>query len=218
MASGFLRHLTIVPAAHVRVFDFGFQARLYDAFHRRELSLIGHAVCTPVVVGFMLAAAAHVHGGAWALAALLLAYYLYLDRLVALLLALPIAGLAFLGTWFAASWGPGSLGIALGGMLAGAVLQTFSHILEPVPPPLADGPGFVPVREWLRTVSPTRLLLGVLLTLTSFTLLEMFASPRVFACQAQRFLFWLGYRPEHRSRMREEADRLHHHLADGEAS
>jgi hypothetical protein len=216
MASALVRYLTIVPAAHVRLFDFGYQARLYDAFHRRELSIIGHAVCTPIVLGFMFAAAAHAPGVEWVLAAALFAYYLYCDRLVGLVLAPPLALLAYLGSWFAEAWGPGSLGVAIGGMFAAAALQTISHALEPVPPPLSERSGFVPVGEWLRTVSRPKLALAMVLMVTAFTLLELFASPRVFACQAQRFLFRLGHTPERRSRMRAEADRMHLRFADGE--
>jgi hypothetical protein len=212
-----LRYLTIVPRAHVQLFEAGYQARLYDVFHRRALSLIGHAVCTPLVVGFLLAAAARVPGLPWAVAGALFLYYLRFDRLTGLFLLPALAALAYAGIGFAAWWGPGALGASLALMLAAATLQTFSHLLDPVPPPISGRPGFVPVGEWVRAASLPRMLLTAALTCTSFILLELFASFRVFACQGQRLLFRLGYAPHRWRQVRAEADRMLHSFAEGEA-
>ena len=214
-ASKFLHHLTIVPAAHVRIFDFPLQMRLYDLFHRRTLSLVGHAICTPIIVFCMLAAAAHaplpfLPGPSLAvlLAAVLVSYYLYVDRLVGVVLMPYVAALTGLAAWFSASWGPGSLAIALIGMVAFTMLQTFSHALEGVPPPLSEGPGLEPVGAWARRVSLGRLVLALTLSGTVYVALELFAAPRVLACQVARLLYRLGYAPEQRSRMKAEADKL----------
>lgn len=214
-SSRLLHHLTIVPAAHVRIFDFALQMRLYDLFHRRTLSLVGHAVCTPIIVFSMLAAAAHARlpilpapGLAGLLAALLVAYYLYVDRLVGVVLLPYVAALTALAAWFAASWGPSSLAVSLGLMVAFTMLQTFSHALDGVPPPLSDGPGLEPVGVWARRVSMGRFALAVVLSGTVYVLLELFASPRVLACQVARSLYRLGYAPERWSRMKAEADKL----------
>jgi hypothetical protein len=214
-ASRLLHHLTIVPAAHVRIFDFPLQMRLYDLFHRRTLSLVGHAVCTPIIVFCMLAAAAHaplpfVPAPALAvlLAAVLVSYYLYVDRLVGVVLLPYVAALTAGASWFASSWGPSSLAIALVGMVAFTALQTFSHALDGVPPPLSEGPGLEPVGQWARRAPLGKVVLTMVLSATVFVGLEMFAAPRVLACQVARSLYRLGYAPERWSRMKAEADRL----------
>lgn len=214
-ASRLVHHLTIVPEAHVRVFDFPLQMRLYDLFHRRRLSLVGHAICTPIIVFGMLAVAAHARFSwlpapsfAVLLAALLVSYYLYVDRLVGVVLLPYVAALTGAAAWFAASWGPGSLSISLTLVLVFTMLQTFSHVLDGIPPPLSRGPGLQPVGEWARETPIGRIALAVFLSGTMYVVLEMFAAPRVLACQVARQLSRLGYAEERWSRMRKEADRL----------
>lgn len=214
-ASRLLHHLVIVPAAHTRVFDFPLQMRLYDLFHRRTLSLVGHAICTPIIVFFMLASAAHA-GLPWVpapslavlLAAMLIAYYLYVDKLVGVVLLPYVAALTGAAAWFAAYWGPGSLSISLIGVLVFTTLQTYSHILDGIPPPLSRGPGLQPVGEWARQTPIGKIVVSALLGTTVYVALEMFAAPRVLACQVARMLSRLGYAEERWSRMRKEADRL----------
>src|SRR5207249_2179635 len=94
---------------------------------------------------------------------------------------------------------PHSLALSLAAALAFAALQTWSHALEPVPPPLSGADGFLPVGEWWLRAGLRRKLATALLSATSFVLLELIASPKILPCQVRSHLFALGFLPGERA-------------------
>lgn len=207
-----VRWLTIVPAAHYRLLDTSFQMNLYRLFHGRSLSRVAHAVCSPLVTLFMLAALAHVRPGgvplSWPFALLAAAYGFAYGPAVGFALA-PVVALLALGAGFVARETPVS--VALGAMLLFAGLQAWSHMLEPVPPPLSGQDGFVPVGQWWRASTCERRTAAIVLSATVFVLLELIASPKVLACQVLEYLFALGYRPALRAQIDRDAGVLMTH-------
>jgi hypothetical protein len=199
---GWLTRYLIVPEAHVRIGDFHFQAELYDVFHRRWGSRLGHLLCTPVVVtGAFLALSAipltlpgGLPVGALLLAVGMVAFFFFLDRFVGLLATPVVAGL------FAASIALARLldgrAFAAGAlaMAAGAVAQAVSHLFEEVPPPWSGHRSWRPLGEVLRAAT-ARTVLGLAgLTLMSF-LLEWWASFRILGLQLNFLAMQTGLRP-----------------------
>jgi len=214
-----LRYLTIVPAAHYRAWDVTYQRRLYALFHTSTACKVLHSICTPIAIWFMLAALWHVEvagvliGGAplrlsLLLAALFAAYAFSHDRLVGVLLLPVYATLWFLASAFAERQGPAGLSFAIGGLFTASALQTASHFFEPVPPPLSGSERFIPFTRFWRTASAARKALALLLASSVYVLLELYASPRVFPCQALFLLQKLGYRGPLREETEREARRM----------
>jgi hypothetical protein len=178
--------LLIVPASHVRIFDRSFQIEMYALFHRRWLSRLGHAVCTPVVIVGLLALANKVHALAGVGAALLLfAMYLRFDVRIAAILALPL-GLALLAARWLAEQPVATIAAVTYGA---AALQALSHGAEPLPPPWSTG--FRPAGAVLRQASIAKIVSLALLTFVYF-FLELWASPRVWPIQVHSLLVRLS--------------------------
>jgi len=205
-AHGIVRWLTIAPAAHYRLLDTSFQMNLYRLFHGRALSRVAHAVCTPIVTLFMLAALGHATVGgvplSWPFALLVAAYGFAFGAAVGVALA-PVVALLTVGAGVVAR--DASLPLAVAGMFLFAALQAWSHALEPVPPPLSGEAGFVPVGQWWRTSSVARRAAAVAMSASVFALLELIASPKVLACQVLDYLFAFGYRPALRAQTDRDA-------------
>lgn len=207
-----LEHLLIVPAAHVRVGDFEFQAATYEEFHRHWGTRVLHMVCTPMVlIGALVLLNAlplgislgevpmHVPLGGVVLAAGLAAYFVGLDALVGLI-AIPVVALLLVAS-IALSHALGDHALLVGAVMSagGAVVQAASHLFEDVPPPWS-GPRPRPLRLVLRDATP-RLLLGLgMLTLVSFAL-EWWASFRVLGMQLNFVVMRLGFRRTLRERL-----------------
>src|SRR5262249_34217556 len=137
----FLRHALIVPAVHHRVLDDGFQREMYELFHRKALCRAGHAVCTPIIMLglFLLGASigrAPIDAGL-ALGVVLAAWYLASDRVVGGIMVGLIVALQIAARVLAGALGPSARVAALGIVVAGTLLQTWSHAIEDVPPPLS---------------------------------------------------------------------------------
>jgi hypothetical protein len=178
--------LLIVPASHVRIFDRGFQIEMYALFHRRWISRVGHAVCTPVVIVGLLAFATKAHPLAGVGAALLLfASYLRFDVRIAAILALPL-GLALFA---ARSLAAHSFGTIAAVTYGAAALQALSHGAEPLPPPWSKG--FRPMGAVLREAGVAKIVSLALLTFVYF-FLELWASPRVWPIQVHSLLVRLS--------------------------
>lgn len=210
---GWLQKLTIVPEAHVQLSEFELQATLYEVFHTRPVSRVGHAVATPIVLGCAMLlldrlpftvsgvpVAGEVGVGAMILAAGLIAYTWGLEIVTGLLATPYVIGLLF------ASW---ALGPALAGvpawalalaMLAASALQAGTHCFEPIPPPWSRTHTFRPARDVAREMTWRELPGVLLLTLTAF-LLEWWASFRIFALQLSSLAMALGLRPALRQRI-----------------
>lgn len=187
-------YLMIAPDAHVRVLDFQYQIVLFELFHRARLTRIIHTVVTPVIIwGFFLLVTAAPFGGA-AFLGLLLIWYLKLDGLVGLTAA-PLLG----AMWLAAEWARGlvpetAAWWGLGVVAAGSLLETFSHSVEPLPPPWSGSTGFLSGKAILAPVSLRTRLCTLALGVTIFAALELVSSPRIFAVHLSRGLARLGYR------------------------
>jgi len=199
--SKILRHALIVPAVHHRVLDDRFQREMYELFHRKAVCRIGHAVCTPIIMLglFLLGVSvgrAPLDAGL-ALGLLLAAWYLASERVVGgimigLILVLEIAAHLLAG---ALRNGPSAHTTALGIVAAGALLQTWSHVVEDVPPPVSGADGWVPVGTWFRESGPAHLAYAALLSLFA-PLLELWGTPRVWPLQVLHLMMRAGYRPE----------------------
>lgn len=206
----FVHALVIVPRAHVW-FERMFQTEMYELFHRRPLARWGHAICTPVVNVALLAVLATLLpstqigplavDGALVGAAALVAWSLYVD-IAAALVVLPLAALAVVGARaLVALLGDHALVGALACAWGAGFLQAVSHASEPIPPPWTGSHRFVPLGTWLRTAPLSHVVTLALLSPTVFTLLEVWASPRVWVLQALHALMRAGYRPALRDQL-----------------
>lgn len=212
--------LFIVPQAHVR-FDRRFQTEMFELFHVRALARWGHLVCTPIIVVALLAALAALGpftaagplaiDGALLGALAIVAWSFYVDRRAALVM-IPLAIASALGAReLASALGAHALLYSLALAWAGGLLQAISHASEPIPPPWTGSHAFVPLGTFLRTAPPSRMLGLALLSPTVFTLLEVWASPRVWVLEVLHLMMRAGYRPA----LRAELDaRVEEMLAD----
>jgi len=199
-----LRHALIVPAVHRRVLDDGFQREMYELFHRKAVCRIGHAVCTPVIMlGLFLlgvSAGRAPLDASLALSLLLAAWYLASERVVGGIMVALILVLQVAARLLAGALGPSAHAAALGLVVTGVLLQTWSHAIEDVPPPVSGADGWVPIGTWIRRLRPARFAYVVLLS--SFApLLELWGTPRVWPLQVLHLLMRAGYRPELKERI-----------------
>lgn len=212
--------LFIVPQAHVR-FDRRFQTEMYELFHVRALARWGHLICTPIIVvallaalvalGPLTAAGPFTIDGALLGALAIVAWSFYVDRTAALVM-IPLAIAAMLGAReLAAALGDHALLCSLALAWAGGLLQAISHASEPIPPPWTGSHAFVPLGTWLRTAPPSRMLGLALLSPSVFTLLEVWASPRVWVLEILHLMMRAGYRPNLRANL---DSRVNEMLAD----
>ncbi len=212
--------LFIVPQAHVRL-DRTFQTEMYELFHRRAPARWGHLLCTPMIVVALLAAlAAAVPGsdlgpvvidGALVGAAVIALWSLWVDR-AAGLVVLPLVIAAALGAReLASALGEHAALLALALAWAGGFVQAASHGSEPIPPPWTGSHRFMPLGEFLRTATLPRIAGLALLAPTVFTLLEVWAAPRVWVLQALHLMMRAGYRAPLRERLERRVDEM---LAD----
>lgn len=194
------RTLLIVPAAHYRIFAADFQVEMYELFHTRAGCRLLHMASTPVaVIGLLVAlGTALAPGWSWApplaLGALVVGWGLRVDRLVgavtAALTALSLVAAHRIGL---ASAHPVALGAALA--LGAATVQFASHAFEDIPPPMSNEVGWVPALAWLRKASVARMLTFLVLGVTMYTWLELWAAPRVWSLQVLHMLMRAGHRP-----------------------
>lgn len=210
------RTLLIVPAAHYRVLDAGFQAEMYELFHTRAGCRLLHMLSTPVaVVGLMLALGSALGPGwSWwpplALGVIVVAWGLRVDRVVGAVMV-PLAALSMVAAHRAghATQHPVALGAALA--LGAATVQFASHAFEDIPPPMSDDVGWVPAGAWLRKASVGRMLTFLVLGVTMYTWLELWASPRVWSLQVLHLLMRAGHRPGLRAELSEKVSAIFTH-------
>ncbi len=200
------RTLLIVPAAHYRLLDEGFQAEMYELFHTRAGCRLGHMLCTPVVMLGLFMALGHALSAVWswplplALGLVVVAWGLRVDRLTGAVMV-PLVALALFTARALGgeSADPAASGAALA--VAAAAVQTFSHGFEDIPPPLSGRAGWVPLRAWL-SAAPFSQIAGVgALSLVVFTWLELWASARVWPLQVLHLLMRAGHRRDLRRRL-----------------
>ncbi len=210
------RALLIVPAAHYRVLDASFQAEMYELFHTRTGSRVGHMLCTPVVMFGLMLALGHAPGDGWrwalpvALSAVVTAWGFRVDRVAGAVMVPLLAAVMLAARAVGASVpSPAAMGAAIA--VGGALLQTMSHGFEDVPPPISGLAGWMPMRVWLAKVPVWFVAAWGALTVGLFTWLELWASPRVWPLQVLHLLMGAGYRPELRAALTARVDDIFAH-------
>ncbi len=205
--------ILIVPAAHTRITDVAFQLEMYELFHRSLGSRLGHMLGTPaILLGAMtLMQRAPQSIGlvlAFALVALMALWGGFIDRAVGVATAALGGGLVLASAAMANALGPQATTVALGLVLGGTGVQTFSHMFEPVPPPQSGSGEFVPVGRWVRAVTVRELARSFVLTFGVFYWLELWATPRIWPVQILHLMMRAGYRPELRRRLEDRAAQI----------
>jgi len=219
-------YLFIVPEAHVRLNDFQFQVEIYDVFHRRWGSRIGHTVCTPLVmtgifallallpvgpIDSFLGGAPIAHGLAVPATLLLLGWFVSIDTLAGMMMV-PFMALTLVAAHVLDQVsGVHALRNGLILVYVSSFFQMLSHGFEEFPPPLSGSYRWVPFRAWLRRVDVPTVLGLVLASTTVYTALECWASPRVWLLQMIKVMMAFGYRPELRQMLRKRVPEI---LAD----
>lgn len=211
----------IVPAAHTAVLDGAKQAELYEVFHTRPLARWGHAFFTAIANVALLGLASQLTielasgggrvsvPGSLAAAAITLLFYVAVHGAWALAMAIPLALAALGGHGLAQLLGAhaatGSIAIALGA----ALLQTLTHLPEPVPPPWSGRYGFVPVREMIARSRVGELVLLAIASLVVYPVLELWAAPRIWPLQMLQLLGRVPWLRERTARYRERVRAIH---------
>lgn len=218
--------LLVVPAAHVRQLDLHFQTAWYDVFHRRRINQISHIVCMgPIVWAMIVGACAAPLPGFGAVgpfpvnlglvvAALLALAYFAMDRVLGLLMTPLVAALWMSANLFVGAHGKEALHSALIVLAIAGALQTWTHGLEEVPPPVSGTTGWVPFTEWRQNTPLSRQALTIALTLSFYILVEIVSSPRLLGVLGFKLLMSLGYNPKARAEIADESVRI---LATGGA-
>ena len=197
--------LFIVPEAHTRIFDDDFQGRLYETFHTTRTSRLGHALCTPLInlalfsLGGLFSLPLTAFGldisisGILVLVLLAQCFYLYVYGAWALSMAPLLLLSGIIASLASITFDSEIIIIAPVVMLVCAYLQTFSHWTEPLPPPWSRSYRFMPVSQFLQQESTGNILKLVLLSLTVYPLLELWAAFRIWPLQIAQLLNRLGY-------------------------
>lgn len=118
----------------------------YAAYHRHPRNILTHCVGIPMIVAAVAVLLSRPSAGAGGgllspalvMAAALLAYYLWLDRALGLVMALLLGLALWLGAWSAAQSTSTWLTIGLGGFFAGWTLQFIGHYIEGRKPAFMD--------------------------------------------------------------------------------
>jgi uncharacterized membrane protein YGL010W len=216
-------YLFIVPEAHIKLSDFQFQIEIYDVFHRRWGSRIGHMLCTPLVMTAIFALfglvpiallnamqrdAPFAPGLALPAALILLGWYISIDRWAGLAM-IPFIGLALVAAaWFNRFSGEHALRNDLIVIYVGSFLQMLSHAFEDIPPPLSGSYRWAPFSAWVRRADWSSLLGLSLASATVYTALECWASTRVWLFQMIIVMMAFGYRPELRQTLRARVPKI----------
>ena len=122
------------------------QLSTYAAYHRHPRNVLIHCVGIPLIVAATavllsrpsVSAVGWVFTPALAVAVCGLAYYLWLDLGLGLLMALLLGLALWLGAWSAAQPTQTWLAIGLGGFVVGWVLQGVGHVIEGRKPAFVD--------------------------------------------------------------------------------
>lgn len=209
--------ILIVPAAHSRILDMRFQIEMYELFHQTLLCRLGHMICTPLVLlgALILASRIELAGAtvtpASIYVATLAAFAISLDRRVGAVMIPLLAALLLLAHHLGAALGARATPAAIALMVAGSVFQTLSHMADAVPPPASGAPGWVPTRAWIKSSSLGQLIRVGALSATAFTLLEFWATFRIWPLQVLHLLLRLGYRPELRRTLHRRVEAIFAH-------
>jgi uncharacterized membrane protein YGL010W len=213
----------IVPSAHTRVFDAAFQLEVYEVFHTRAATRWGHLFCTPVVNVSLLALATALpftppaalgwltFDGAVLAALIALVLYVAVHGAWAVVMIPVLAVSVGLAQAVAAALGPSLLPVALAVAFTAALLQTFSHAFEPVPPPWSGGYRWITMKEFLVRTPPLRLAALSAIAVLIFPVLEFWASPRIWPVQIAQSMMRAGLWPARAERHRR---RVHAILSD----
>lgn len=118
----------------------------YAAYHRHPRNVLTHCVGIPLIVAAVavLLSRPALHAMGWALSpalgvvAAVLAYYVWLDWGLGLLMAVLLGLALWLGAWSAAQSTATWLTIGLGGFFAGWTLQFIGHYIEGRKPAFMD--------------------------------------------------------------------------------
>jgi hypothetical protein len=177
-------YLFVTPDAYFRIFDLPYQIEIFNTYHKRVLSRVFHAVfAVPSLFGWFLLFS-YLNLG-FVFLCLLSLWYLRLDRRIGLI-TLPMIVLM----WMAAGFVSGAAGgstfrlslIVLGGS---CLLQSLSHAVEDVPPPLSNRKDrWAPVKEWVKETS----IFKKILLLVWGVVLEAITAPRQFPVIVSVFL------------------------------
>jgi uncharacterized membrane protein YGL010W len=210
-------YLFIVPEAHFKLSDFQFQVEMYGVFHQRWGSRIGHMLCTPLVMtgifallglvpipslNAFLATAPVAHGLAIPFALLLFTWFISIDRLAGLMMAPFIAFTLMAAELLNQYSDEHAFRNALILVYASSFLQMLSHAFEEIPPPLSGTFRWAPFKTWVHHIAVLPLLGLVVVSATAYTILECWASPRVWLLQMINAMMAVGYRPKLRQTLR----------------
>jgi hypothetical protein len=184
----FIELVLVEPAVYWRVFSLDYQAEQFEVFHRSALTRWTHYVGTELIVWALLLLTFGYRIGplpaAFALATVLITWYVRMDRVVGLVAGLQVVLLTALA-WLASAMGLTALDAAIV-LLVAAAAQNVSHSVEPVPPVLT-GRGFEPFPVYWSKASPWHRVRLLLLNLF-YLPLELVSAPRLFPVHVMRAL------------------------------
>lgn len=188
MSSKISQALLIEPKSHIRIFDRDFQTELYEKYHTKMISKWCHRICTPVILLMLLTMAGFpdtglIINGTIIAAAGLQLFYLYSYGLMSLVMLPLLVIITSISLYLQNTFGMTILPILIVITLVAVNIQTFSHIVEPVPPPWSGRDSSVPYNVFIKESSAVKIILVFITTLTVFSILELWATIRIWPIQ-----------------------------------
>ena len=169
-------YVFVTPDAYIRIFDLPYQTHNFNAYHRRASTRLLHSVFSVTAVFGWFLLFSYFNAG-FVLLSLLALWYLRIDLRTGLF-ALPVMILMWMGAGYVHTLtGSATFNWSLAVIIGSSFLQSLSHAVEDVPPPLSRrGDQWAPVKEWVKETS----IFIKLLLLVWGTFLEVITGPRLF--------------------------------------
>ena len=197
--------MTVVPSTNMTNLSLQYQSYLNDIFHTSWIARLGHALAMPCIVvclslifytycGLWVTLAFHVGMTAWWMMWAAMERDWVWGIALAALSALVWSASMFLHAHQVSPWLP---------LLVFALIQTLSHLPEPLPPRVTRSARWVPLMDYLFKCSPIERLrrLGHAGMQVIYGCIdETLASPRLICVVVLELLWLCGHRREQRDR------------------
>lgn len=190
----------VVPKAHKRIFDYQYQEDIYRKFHTKRSTQWLHFACTTTIMVLLFVFSSWIKldlsflninnpvNGMLITLFLLVVYYLFYcpDELINMV---PLVICAFGTAFLIVSVADEIIWLtSMAIFFTFLYIQTFSHLLEPVPPPWSGTKEFISLQQFISDRPAKDVILISILSVTFYPLLEVWALPRIWPIQLKMLM------------------------------